>query len=51
MANRKVMIILFNSWIDKKKCCYIKMSYFPEPCTNKNKIEVKLDLRNYATIC
>ena len=25
------------------------MSYFPEPFTNKNKIEVKLDLPDYAT--
>ena len=25
------------------------MSYFPEPETNKNKIEVELDLPNYAT--
>ena len=25
------------------------MSYFPEPHTNKNKIEVQLNLSNYAT--
>ena len=26
------------------------MSCFPEPFTNKNKIEVELDLSNYATM-
>ena len=25
------------------------MSYFPKPYTNKNKIDVKLDLSNYST--
>ena len=25
------------------------MSYFPEPHTNKKKVEVELDLSNYAT--
>ena len=25
------------------------MSYFPDPHTNKNKIEFELDLSNYAT--
>ena len=37
----------FNSWIDKK--ILYKMSYFPEaPNHSKNKIEVELDLPNYA---
>ena len=31
----------FNSWIDKKDIFYIKMTYLPEPHTNKNKIEVE----------
>ena len=26
-----------------------KMSHLSEPCTNKNKIELELDLPNYAT--
>ena len=39
----------FNRWIDKKILLY-KMSYFPVPYTySKNKIEVELDLANYAT--
>ena len=39
----------FNSWIDKKRYCYIK-GVFSEPHTHsKNKIEVELDLANYAT--
>ena len=28
---------------------YTKMNYFPKPYTNKNKIEVELDLPNYET--
>ena len=38
----------FNSWIDKKKNFYVKTSYFPEPQTNKIKIEVELNLSNHA---
>ena len=39
----------FNSWIDKKRYHYIKMSYFSEPYIHsKHKIEVGLDLSNYA---
>ena len=38
----------FNFWIDKKKYFYVKTSYFPEPQTNKIKIEVELDLSNHA---
>ena len=38
----------FNSWLDKK-ILLCKMSYFPEPHTNKNKKEVELDLSNCAT--
>ena len=37
----------FNNWIDKKRYCYIKMSYFPEQYAHKHKIEVELDLSNY----
>ena len=37
----------FNSWIDKKRYCYIKMSYFPPYSYSKNKIQVELDLFNY----
>ena len=33
----------FNSWIDKKDIA----SYFPEPHTDENKIEVELELSNY----
>ena len=32
-----------------KKILLYKMSYFSELYTNKNKIEVQLDLSNYAT--
>ena len=32
----------------QKRYFYIKRSYFPELFTNKNKIEVELDLSNYA---
>ena len=39
----------FNNWIDKKKYCYIEMSYFSKPHTNKNKIEVGLHFSNYLT--
>ena len=38
----------FNIWIYKKRYCYIKMSYFSPYSRSKNKIEVKLDLPNYA---
>ena len=48
MLNGKVMIILLKFWINKKIQLY-KMSYFPEPHTNKKKVEVELDLSNYAT--
>ena len=33
----------------QKRYCYVKMSYFPEPFTNKNKVLVKLNVFNYAT--
>ena len=39
----------FNTWIDKKRYCYIKMSYFLPDGHSKNKREVQLDLSNYAT--
>ena len=32
-----------------KKYCYIKLSYFSSYSPSKNKIEVELDLSNYAT--
>ena len=32
-----------------KRYCYIKMSYFPSYGHSRNKIEVELDLSNYAT--
>ena len=39
----------FNIQIDKK-ILLNKMSYFPKPHTHsKNKIEIQLDLANYAT--
>ena len=38
----------FNSWIGKKRYCYIKVIYLPEPHTKNNKIKVGLDLPNYA---
>ena len=39
----------FNSQIDKKRYCYIKISYFPPYGLSKNKIEVKFDFSNYHT--
>ena len=42
------MIILLTVGLIKG-ICYIKMSYFPELHTNRNKIELELDLSNYAT--
>ena len=36
-------MLIRKEWTDKKFC------YFPEPYTNKNKIEVELDWSNYAT--
>ena len=48
MPNGKVMLILLTVGLIKKISLY-KTSYFPEPHTNKNKIEVNLDLPNYAT--
>ena len=29
----------FNNWIDKKRYCYIKISYFPPYSHSKNKIK------------
>ena len=49
MANEKLMIILLTVRLTKKILLY-KMSYcFPEPHTDKNKIEVELDLSIYTT--
>ena len=46
--NGKVIIIhLTVGFI--KKYCLIKMSYFLESFANKNKIEIELDLSDYAT--
>ena len=48
MLHGKLMIIhLIVGLI--KKTFYIKMSYFPPYGHSKNKIEVELDLSNYAT--
>ena len=47
MFNGKVMIIHLTIGI--KRYCYIKMIYFPPYGYTKNKIEVELDLYNYAT--
>ena len=47
MLNGKVMIIHFNSWIDKKR--YYKMSYYPPYRSSRNNIKVELNLANYAT--
>ena len=38
----------FNSWIDKKRYCYIKMSYFLPYSHSKNKTKFELGLSNYA---
>ena len=46
MLNGKVMIIHFNSWIDKKR--YYKMSYYPPYRSSRNN-KVELNLANYAT--
>ena len=48
VRNGKVIIILLTVGLIKKMLLY-KVSYFPEPHTNKNKIAVKLDLLNYVT--
>ena len=48
MSNGKVEIVLSTVGLIKK-ILLCKMSYFPEPHTNKNKIEVELDLSNCAT--
>ena len=49
MSNGKAKIIVLTVELIKKILLY-KMSYFPEPHTHsKNKIEVELDLSNYAT--
>ena len=40
----------FNSFIDKKDIVIWKITYFPEPHSNNNKIEVELDFSNYARI-
>ena len=48
MLNGKVTIVLLIVGLIKR-CCYIKMSYYP-PCSySKNKIKVELDLSNYVT--
>ena len=48
MLNRKAMIIILTVGLIKRYSD-IKMSYFP-PCSySKNKIDVELDLSNYAT--
>ena len=47
MLNRKVMIIHLIIRLIEKTLIY-KMSYFLKPQTNRNKIEVKLDLSSYA---
>ena len=49
MLNGKVMIIHLIVRLITKKYCYIKMSYFPIYGHSKDKIEIKLDLFNYAT--
>ena len=43
MLNGKAMIVFFNSWIDKKRNCCIKMTYFPPYKYSKNKKEVELN--------
>ena len=49
MSNEMITIILLTVGLIKKILLY-KMSYFPVPYTySKNKIEVELDLANYAT--
>ena len=49
MWSVKVMTTFFTVGLIKKILSF-KMSYFPEPYTySKNKIEVELDLPNYAT--
>ena len=47
-SNGKAMIIHSTVRLIKKYC-YIKMGYFPLHSHSKNKIEVELDLSNYAT--
>ena len=49
MINGKATIILLTVWL-VKKILLLKMSYFLATHTlSKNKIEIELDLSNYAT--
>ena len=47
VSNGKAMAISLTVGLIKKILLY-KMSYFTEPYTSKNKIEVELDLSNYV---
>ena len=47
MLNGKAMIILLTAGLIKIQLC--KRSYFPKHTLSRNKIEVELDLSNYAT--
>ena len=48
MSNGRATIVLLTVGYIKNILLY-KINYFPEPHTNKNKIEIELDLSNYAT--
>ena len=49
MSNGKPMVNLSAAWLTKKGIMIWKMSYFPELHANKNKVEIELELSNYAT--
>ena len=50
MLNGKIMVILFNSWIDKKGIVSISDKYFPSYiAAKKESAGVTLNLNNYVT--
>ena len=50
MLNGKIMVILFNSWIDKKDIVSISDKYFPSYiAAKKESAGVTLNLNNYVT--
>ena len=48
MRNRKVMIICLMTGYRRKISLY-RMSFYPEPDSDRNKIKVELNLYNYET--
>ena len=48
LLSENVMKICLIAGQIKKKCHYVKMSYYLERSYSRNKIKVELDLSNYA---